>query len=119
MRRILDSLKERRCANPDEVGIPEYRALSASSAWRGRVEILNWRKHGDDESYCRIEVFAADDLTETTSLVEKEYEVRAGAEDEGDYDATYYVNDDITISDGDIMTSHDGRRFRIGVVLTE
>jgi hypothetical protein len=42
-----------------------------------------------------------------------------GAEDQGDYDATYYVNDDITISDGEIMTSHDGRRFRIEVVLAE
>jgi hypothetical protein len=91
----------------------------ASTASRGRVQILNWRKHGDEESYCRVEVFATDDITNTASMVEKEYNVRPGAEDEGDYDATYYVNDDITIADGDIMVSHDGRRFRIGVVLAE
>jgi hypothetical protein len=91
----------------------------AHTASRGRVEILNWRKHGDDESYCRVEVFSADDSTATTSLVEKENNVRNGAEDEGDYGAMYYVNDDITIADGDIMISQDGRRFRIGVVLAE
>ena len=77
------------------------------------MEILNWRKHGDEESYCRVEVFAMNDITDTGSMVEKEYNVRSGAEDEGDYDATYYVNDDITIADGDVMTTHDGRRFRI------
>ena len=86
---------------------------------RGRVEILNWRKHGDDESYCRVEVFGADDATEVETLVEKENGVRVGAEDEGDYGATYYVNDDITIADGDTMTSHDGRKFRIGVTLAK
>ena len=94
-------------------------ARFSSAESRCRVEILNWRKHGDDESYCRVEVFGASDATQTESLVEKEYDVRSGAEDEGDYGATYYVNDDITIWDGDIMVSHDGRRFRIGVVLAE
>lgn len=92
---------------------------AASTGSLGRLEILNWRKHGDDESRCRLEVFAVHDLSETTAMVEKEYSVQVGAEEAGDYDATYYVNDDITISDGDIMTSHDGRRFRISIVQVE
>jgi hypothetical protein len=94
-------------------------SISAALAARGRVEVMNWRKHGDDESYCRVEVFGADDNTDTGTLIEKENAVRVGAEDEGDYAATYYVNDHITIADGSIMTSHDGRRFRIGVVLAD
>jgi hypothetical protein len=98
-----------------------YRAgmRSASAALRGRVQILNWRKHGDDESYCRIEVFAVDDGAEIQDRVEEEYNVRRGAEEEGDYAATYYVNDDLNFADGDILIARDGRRFRIGVVLAE
>ncbi len=83
------------------------------------MEILNWRRHGDDESFCRIEVFAADDNTETESLIEKEYDVRRGAENDADYAATYYVNDDIVIADGDIMISHDGRKLRVAITLVE
>jgi hypothetical protein len=86
---------------------------------RGRIQILNWRRHGDNESYCQIEVFAADDTFDTQSLIEAEHKVRAGAEDEGDYAATYYVNDDITLHDGDIRVTHDCRRFLVRVVLAE
>jgi hypothetical protein len=33
------------------------------------------------------------------------------------YAATYYVNDDLEIADGDILIGHDKRRFIVSVLL--
>ena len=78
------------------------------------IQILNWRRDGEDESYCRTEPFAAEETDTVQDYVEKDHGVSREAEDEEDYAHTYYVNDDLTFADGDVLVnSVTGRKFRL------
>jgi len=79
----------------------------------GRIQILNWRQFGDDESYARVEVFASSDRTNAQKLVADEHDVHFDGKEDTSHHA--YANDDIDIADGDVMVSHNGRRFRVSI----
>lgn len=86
---------------------------------KNRIHILNWRQHGDDETYCRIGVYGADD----DGAVDTEIDVELGRTEEvlardpesaEDWEHVVYVNDDILFADGDVL-EHKGRRFRVRI----
>ena len=47
------------------------------STSRNRVEILNWRKYGDDEAYCRVGVFPAGDTHTVCEEVDEQMGITA------------------------------------------
>ena len=85
-----------------------------------RIQIVNWRIDGDDESYNYFAVYPASETT--TAMEEIQQEVDADyewdqdetPEDRGDLEHTIYVNDDITIVDGEVL-HHNGRKFRVTI----
>lgn len=82
------------------------------TARKNRIQILNWRSYGDDESFCYFKVFSADDKRTCQTIVQKEYDVRFdGMEGSGHA----YTNDDIVIEDGDVWTATDGCKYRINI----
>lgn len=85
-----------------------------------RIQILNWRQHGDDESGCQIGVFAAEDDGDVIEMAREQVDEDASPEDwedaegRGDWEHVIYVNDDITIQDGDVL-DRNGRKFRVNI----
>jgi hypothetical protein len=79
---------------------------------RNRIQIINWREHGDYESYCHSGVFAADDDSDVLDETLRLHNVAERGE--GDTYETYYVNDDIEFYDGQIL-EHNGRKFRLSI----
>jgi hypothetical protein len=85
-----------------------------------RIQILNWRQHGDDESYCLFAAYGADDPTFASEEIEQEidpdydWNQDTMPEEREDWEHVYYVNDDITIKDGEVVL-HNGRKFRITI----
>lgn len=84
-----------------------------------RIRIFNWRHHGDDESYCRIECFPDGVEDDMDALVRKEHDIEPDperdAEQRGDFESVIYVNDDFTFEDGEILEAPDGRTFRLSL----
>lgn len=93
-----------------------------------RIEIVNWRKHGDDENYCYLGVYGADEATTAQQEIQKEvdedfdwdngYRNEKGeqidAEEAEDWDHVIYVNDEYLFEDGQIL-AHNGRKFRVRI----
>jgi len=74
----------------------------------GRIEIINWRCHGDEESYCWLGVYrkaAKRGLQEEIEEYQKR-EHKLGAE--------IYINDTIKYGDGQVIT-HNGRKWLVRV----
>lgn len=89
--------------------------MSTTTEHKGRLEIINWRRHGDDESYCSMAVFGNDDTCSLRALIEAEHGVRMDAEEQGDLDAAYYVNDEFIMLDGAYIEAEDGKNFCISI----
>ncbi|MBO0695832.1 MAG: hypothetical protein J2P56_06985 [Verrucomicrobia bacterium] len=88
---------------------------------KNRIDIENWRKHGDNENYIYMGVFAADDNTTSQEEIQKQVDEDYDwdqddddAERRGDYAHVIYYNDSFTIEDGDIL-EHNGRKFRVSI----
>lgn len=84
---------------------------------RNRIHVVNWRKHGADESTCKIGVYAADDPEGDALREVKEDEGIEDVDDPesvGDFENLVYVNDDFTIEDGQTM-EHKGRSFLVTI----
>lgn len=87
---------------------------------KNRLEIVNWRKHGENESYCyRGAYLAGEQLSaqqEIQSQVDADYDwdQDVDAEEREDFEHVVYVNDDIRILDGDVV-EHNGRKFRVTI----
>ena len=39
---------------------------------KNRIHIVNWRRHGDDESECYLGVYGADDKTDANEEIERQ-----------------------------------------------
>lgn len=79
-----------------------------------RIQILNWRRHGDDESYNSIRCY--DDASDVVDEI-KEYlgwPKDPNFEPElGDTRKLFYVNNDTRIGDGDTFTASSGLKYRV------
>ena len=90
-----------------------------------RIQILNRRQRGADESYCTIMVFNAGDERDALEMVRQENNIpedpEGSAERRREWEAVPYVNDDITFADGDVLETADGRKLRLSLteVFTE
>ncbi len=92
---------------------------------KNRIEVLNWRKHCDDEAYCRGAAFPAGD-TRTLDHEVDEYlditpENRRRWAEMGDPEPEriaegklWYKNDHLVFEDGDVI-EHNGRKFLIQI----
>lgn len=83
-------------------------------AARGRVDILVWREHGDDDDSLAVDVFAAGDQKTITAIVAKEHGVKFG-DGTPDGRGKGYKSDDYRLADGMVLTSHNGRKFRVSI----
>jgi hypothetical protein len=92
---------------------------------KNRLEILNWRRHGDDESYCRVGAFPAGDSRTLCDEVDgelgitREDRLRWAQLGDGESERIrerklWYVNDHIVLEDGQHIV-RNGRTFRIRV----
>lgn len=82
-----------------------------------KLQIVNWREFNDDEAYCRIEVLP--DGVDLLDIIESEHTqeeretwVQATGETKSH---CFFVNDDITIFDGQQMIDIDGKRYVIRI----
>lgn len=81
-----------------------------------RIQIVNWRGAEDDESYCNIAVIP--DTDDLLDHIEEEIEEtdkdlwEREVKSEGYH---FFINDDISIYDGEEMESPDGKKFRIRI----
>lgn len=73
---------------------------------KARIEILNWREHGDDESFVAHAVYGEGQESDLQKRLMEEHEITDAVK--------FYVNDDITIEDGQVLTS-GGRKFRLNI----
>lgn len=86
-----------------------------------RIQILNWRQYGDDESYCYVGVVAADDSADCRAEIQAQVDEDAneedfeGAEERGDWEHVIYYNDDIDIWDGEVLEGTNGRKFLVTI----
>jgi hypothetical protein len=93
---------------------------TTTNAAKNRIQIINWRRHGDDENYVLMAVFAADQEGNAIELaqdqVDPDYDwtQAEGAEEREDYAHVIYVNDDFEIVDGEVIRNN-GRAFRITI----
>jgi hypothetical protein len=83
---------------------------------KNRLQIVNWREYGDDESFVKIAVFGRDDPGDLVEDIEARRQAQSGGKlpaiDGGEL--SFYVNDDIVIEDGRIWEALDGKyRIRI------
>jgi hypothetical protein len=87
---------------------------------KNRIQVINWRTHGSNESYCITGVFAANDESDLITEVRHQVDEDATeeefdqAEERMDWDHVIYVNDDFTFEDGQIL-KHNGRSFRVNI----
>jgi len=83
-----------------------------------RIQVVNWRGHGDDEAYAFTTVIAAGDPTDASELIRAQYcedhDIDLGELDE-EVGHAAYVNDDISFYDGEEIDCHGGKRFRIRI----
>ena len=82
-----------------------------------KLQVVNWRGYNDDESYSRIEIVPAQDnlldiIEAELSDEEKEFWLAAVGEGPGH---SFFINDDITIFDGEQMIGTDGKRYVIRI----
>lgn len=90
------------------------------STTKNRIEIVNWRRHGADESYCYLSAYAADDIANAHDEIEKQVDADydwlqdTDAEEREDWDHVLYFNDEILIEDGAVL-EHNGRKFRVQI----
>lgn len=97
--------------------------LLAIHTGRNRIEIVSWRELFDDEDSLNMQVFAAGDMTAQADVIiaTESEETEGGTTLCFDYDSPEGVEhpctmtNDLAIKDGDILTSHDGRRFRVSI----
>src|SRR5881398_2035921 len=94
---------------------------------KNRIELVNWRKHGDDESYTTFAFLAADENESLISQIEADIAEEHGVTSEAvresleendgcNFDLVYYVNDDVEFADGDVLEDgRSGRAFRITI----
>lgn len=64
---------------------------------KNRIQIVNWRCLGDDESFCETQAYTADDPTDLS--VEASQDIPPDR---------FFVNDDITFYDGQEFFCPDG-----------
>jgi hypothetical protein len=105
-------------------------AFCQAAAPKARLQILNWREHSDDESYVRTGVYPpgslqtvqgelhaemlADEQPGGVFVNEYEDDGEGGVHLVGYKDISYYVNNNITFEDGQII-EHAGKKFRISI----
>jgi hypothetical protein len=84
-----------------------------------RLRLVNWRKHGGDESHVYFAVYGADDSTEPEDEIREELGMDPDpdrtAEEHGAFDHVLYINDDLTVEDGQVFSDHRGRKFRVTI----
>jgi hypothetical protein len=94
-------------------------------AAKKRIEVLNWRRHGDDEAHCRVAAFPAGGTRRLHDEVDEEMGItlqdRRRWADLGDAERErilegklWYENDYIVFEDGDVI-EHGDRKFRVRV----
>lgn len=87
---------------------------------KNRIEILNWRSHGDDENYCYLGVYRHHDRATATREVQQQvdpdfdWNQDEDPESQEDYEHVIYVNDHIVIPNGRII-EHNGRKFKVTI----
>jgi hypothetical protein len=93
-----------------------------------RIQIVNWRSHGDEESYCRWEALSAEDPTDVEDLIKASVgytpeeiaeDYHTEAESNEDWDKVYYVNDDICLRDGDEFRTNDGKLLKLSFAVVD
>jgi hypothetical protein len=90
------------------------------STTKNRIQIVNWRSHGDDENYCYFAAYGRNDATTAHAEIQKQvdenydWEHNEDPESQEDFDHVIYVNDDYVISNGDVV-EHNGRKFRVSI----
>lgn len=101
-------------------------ATEATRVSRNRIEITEWRVAFDDEDCLDIRVFGAGDTTSQQDLIAAEQRDNYVDTDDGDDDPGITWGDDdakhcgmvintAEITDGEILTSHDGRRWMVTI----
>ena len=79
-----------------------------------RIELVNWRVHGDDESYVHYEFLRPEE--NFTFIDEKQQDARTDCRYHQDEDCPWcvvFVNDELTFSEGDEFTDSNGRKYRL------
>jgi hypothetical protein len=83
------------------------------------LHIVNWRRHGEDESYCRVGFYEdkKQNLVDLEIAPECDWPKDADAdfnpESSGDWDRVFYINDDISIDDGAVFRTPEGKHYRV------
>ena len=86
-----------------------------------RIEVTEWRELWDDEDGLYLAVFAAGDTTTSQDMILKEFE---GEDTTVSFDWDELTNpvdhplmtiNEEVITDGQILQSHDGRRFLVRI----
>ena len=83
---------------------------------KNRLQIVNWREYGDDESSVEMAIYGRHDPGYLVEKIEAERQQQSGEQlfpiDGGEL--SFYVNDNIVIEDGQILDNGDGKyRIRI------
>jgi hypothetical protein len=84
----------------------------------GRIQITGWRAFNDDDDSVSVDVFADDDETTPHDLIAEEFDIDFAADDYSSCEEgkkpgfTNFVN---SIIDGQILSSHDGRKFMVSI----
>lgn len=122
MGKVFEGAVERAASKYAEIKA-EHDAVEAMLISRNRIEITEWRVAFDDEDSLAVHVFAAGDTTDLGALIaaEQKDNYAEDADDPGivwdDNDAKHCgtVINVAEIVDGEILTSHDGRRWLVTI----
>lgn len=91
-----------------------------------RLQIVNWRGYGDDESYVFTVATGSGDDTKAVELVTKQYcedkevsiEEFEALKDQDEAETkglAVYINDEMEFHDGQEIEGHGGKKFRIRI----
>lgn len=78
-----------------------------------RIQILEWRECGDDEDSLDVRLIPDGEASIDGDSIREEYDIEPPDENE-EGNGTIYINHDIEIQDGEVMTC-GYRKFRVNI----
>lgn len=97
-----------------------HQNLSGTATSVNYIQIDTWRESGDDDDTLTVGVFGAGDDTNQLDLIAGKHNLYFGdgpdrpTDDENAPSQGFSICEE-TIRDGDLLTSHDGRQFRVRI----
>lgn len=90
----------------------------AAPAVTGRIEILQWREHGDDEDCLTVTAMAAADTADAYDIAAQIEADEAGKTlsfSDDDAEHPCFSTNHVVMADGHVITGHDGRKWRVSI----